>query len=164
MFRAVLFLALLLGSVAAFGAGDFGNIKTGNVEAGGSIALNVYRGNSSFSMSPSIEYFVEDHLSVGGQLVLLSSSDYNSFGFGPSATYYFLIQDRWAPFVNANIIFSHNNLGSDHSTDYEVGVGSRYFITPSVTFGPSLIYDLNTNASGSTNGYLTLLGSFAIFL
>lgn len=71
------------------------NILKGNMEVGGTIAIGSASGfsgmggaaaTSGFSVAPSFQYFIQDHLSVGGT-VNLSSYGNTYLSVGPAATY-----------------------------------------------------------------------------
>ena len=153
---------------------DFGNIHKGNLQTGGTINFSHgWQTGSSFlslQISSPTEYFLLDHLSLGGTVSYFHSGgpsyNYDSFGVGPSGTYYFWTQDHLAAYLGEE--FSYNKTsGSSIYTSYcfnsRTKLGVKYFLTPSVAIGPSIEY---THQFGRqeipTADSISLIGAFSI--
>lgn len=153
----------------------YANILAGDLKVGGGFDISYGdRQATTISLSPSVEYFVADHLSVGGGLTLSHVTSFRSttWSIGPTATYYFWSQDRIALFFSQGIFVSHSSEGTQDTVTYASStsqLGADYFIIPSVAFGPALqwrhAFSESTESAdiGSQNTY-SLIGRFAIHL
>jgi outer membrane protein len=123
---------LLAGAVALFGLsnaqmtkGDWvisGNTGVGfnSVDTKTKVSGQTYNGAkvSTFSVTPSIGYFVIDGLAVGIDLGFSSTTTkqegdkvkISSFAIMPTATYYFQTGSKFVPFLGAGIGYSTNKL------------------------------------------------------
>jgi len=172
---------LLAGAVALFGLsnaqmtkGDwvvsgntgfgFNNVTT-TVKAGGQSADGPKV--STFSITPSVGYFVIDKLAVGIDLGLTSATTKyegtkattTSFSVMPTATYYFANDSKFVPFLGAGIGYASvknkgemNVLGvsaSDETTTdglaWKVKGGVTYMATQSLGINLGVSYDQFSN-------------------
>jgi len=172
---------LLAGAVALFGLsnaqmtkGDwvvsgntgfgFNNVTT-TVKAGGESADGPKV--STFSITPSVGYFVIDKLAVGIDLGLTSATTKyegtkattTSFSVMPTATYYFANDSKFVPFLGAGIGYASvknkgemNVLGvsaSDETTTdglaWKVKGGVTYMATQSLGINLGVSYDQFSN-------------------
>ncbi len=145
------------------------NIRKGNVAVGGDLGASYSTfGGSAVYLNPSAEYFIADRLSVGGTLTSTLSENYQSYGIGPSATYYFWSQNKWAASTGLAIRYSNSSSEYDSSSSYWTGMaklGIGYFATPSVSFGPQLtIYRDIGDGDTSASTWSTLLFQFNVYL
>ena len=145
------------------------NIRKGNVAVGGDLGASYSTlGGSTVYLNPSAEYFIADRVSVGGTLTSTLSENYKSYGIGPSATYYFWNQNKWAASTGFAIRYSNSSSEYDRNSSYWTGVarfGAGYFATPSVSFGPQLtIYRDIGGGDASTSTWSTLLFQFNVYL
>jgi len=151
------------------------NIKSGNLAVGGSFGsgYSTYS-NVTFYLNPTLEYFVIDRLSLGGSIYYSNSSTYKSYGLGPSFSYYFWQQERWAAFFGGGAVYHDTFDGSYYSGYYnywtaQAKLGLNYFVYPTVAFGPFLSYghtfsNQNSDISVSDSNYGQLLFQFSVFL
>lgn len=151
------------------------NINQGNVQVGGSISFsNTWptRGDSVavFNTDIPVEYFFVDNFSLGGSFGLTHVSagnlDYTVFSVGPSATYYFLVQDRLTPYAGASLLYTHNDTDDgDNYLQPSAKFGVNYFITPSVAIGPSVRYTHTFRDDNRVdfNG-VSIFANFSIYL
>jgi hypothetical protein len=171
-------LLLLCSATGSFAESKYiGNIHQGDFYTGGSFSLS-YNKSSDFSQTtvsliPSLQYFVVDRLSVGGDFyVTHTSTDSGSttLGFGPAATYHFFADDKWSAYVGAGALYNKLSFNSSAFSDvnyFSVSgkLGLNYFFTPSVALGPELYYThtFNTDTYVGYNQYNLLIG-FGIYL
>ena len=154
------------------------NIKQGNVQVSGSFGA----GYSSYSratyyLNPTAEYFVANRFSIGGSIESSISSNYSSYGIGPSLSYYFWRSDKWAAVIGTGVLYNSTNGSTNYytySSTYQMEswsaigkLGLSYFINPSVSFGPIFSYQsvINRNPTevyGATTS--NLLFQLSIFL
>lgn len=131
------------------------NLGVGHWTAGGNfgISQSTYSGTYYF-FNPEAEYFVSERLSLGGMLSIGKGTGTWSLGLGPSFTYYFFKDDRWAASTGASVIYSKDSWENDGGGEGNVSVwrakakvGLDYFFTPSVSFGPRLQYSSSIGSS-----------------
>ncbi len=149
------------------------NILKSNIEVGGSFALG-YGSATGFgvTLNPAVEYFVMDKLSVGGTVNLYTSADYQTYGAGPSFTYYFMQKAQWAAFAGGSGLYNNNYASSYNAysnLSVTAKVGLNYFVDASVAFGPSLSYtEYSMRNSGGYDPYqssnISLLFHLSVFL
>ena len=131
---------------------QYAKINKGDMVIGGGFNFNSELGHSdntkSIVLYPSFEYFIFDHLSLGGS-VYLSHGDtswysYTRYGIGPSATYYFLQDKKWTSFISQNAILNKNfvsySSGGERSLVFKSSLGEKYFVTDAVALGVSAYY------------------------
>lgn len=153
------------------------NIKKGHIAVSGTfgIGYSVYTiGSSTYTSSqiyasPAAEYFVIDQLSIGGSITASFEMNYTYLAVGPSATYHFRSGDRWTIPVGA--AFGYSSTKDSRSSEVErigewnahFSVGTNYFLTPSVAFGPQFSFSYS---GGKFENYSNsgLRFQFAIFL
>jgi hypothetical protein len=146
------------------------NINQGNMELGGTIGASYSRiGGAYFETSPTIKYFIIKNLALGITGYWSSSGGTAYADLGPAVTYYFWRGEQWAAYVGEDALYniSQNTmyyLSGERRPAWQsrTSLGTNYFITPEVAFGPRLIY--TTNFTGSEEGFFTLLGSFSVYL
>jgi outer membrane protein W len=140
----------MLGGNASFSRSNFRNASPFNPSGGDVIS-------GSFNLRPSVAYFFIDNLAVGLTTELgRNTSRYEEIGnsertnrlsVGPMARYYFSF-GKWAVFPQVKYLSSfhygkHEVLNSTDnrlysyrtrlsSRDFELGIGTTYFITPRV--------------------------------
>jgi hypothetical protein len=164
----IIFMVL---AVIASGSAEAANINKGNFELGGSFSMfEEYMGSGedlldqvrSWPLNIDAQYFFFDHFSAGLET---SWWNYNSrFAIGPTATYYLPVSDRIAPFVMVSPFSYSWDLNASH---YSYGMlssgrlGTKFFLTDSVSIGPALEFQHNYEGDGNT---LRLLGMFSIHL
>jgi hypothetical protein len=70
-------------------------INHGDVMVGGSVGLSYSTySRLSLELTPALEYFIGDRLSIGGTAGIWLSESVRSYTLGPSATYYFWRADH----------------------------------------------------------------------
>ncbi|WP_418123967.1 outer membrane protein [Chryseobacterium sp. PTM-20240506] len=172
---------LLTGAIALFGLSNAQMTKgdwviSGNTGLGfNNITTTIKAGGqsidgpkvSTFSVSPSVGYFVIDKLAVGIDLGFMSAttkyqgikSKTNNFSVMPTATYYFVNDSKFVPFLGAGIGYSsvkntgEGNFGdgsvsSDTTTDglaWKVKGGVTYMATQSLGVNLGVSYDQFSN-------------------
>jgi hypothetical protein len=136
-------------------------VTQGHWKVGGSFGYSSY-GSSDWaaSISPSAEYFFIDRLSFGGGASgSWASQGYTSTALAPSLTYYFLVQNQFGYYLNQTVNFSSSNYGGNGQTYFGTTIGMNYFFTPSVAFGPSVLWTYGQNMTSS----ISVLGQFSVF-
>ncbi len=151
---ALLFLALT-GASIALGANE--NLSTTysptSLEAGkwrlGS-SFDVHGFGPWFRISPSIERFLTDDLSLGltGSMNLCPGC--STWSIGATATYYFWKSGRWAAYVGETLAFKHFGGGVDSLTSL-TKVGVEYFFSPKVSLSPYLQTEKAFNPAAITS-------------
>jgi hypothetical protein len=121
-------------------------IKKGNIGAGGSasIAYSTYS-NFIYNISPNLEYFLIDRLSLGGTANYTVTSGQKSLSLGPSFTYYFCQSGRWIPLTGLGLYYTDIFSSSYYSSDFnywngKAKLGINYFLTPSIAIGSVFEY------------------------
>jgi hypothetical protein len=150
---------------------ELGNIHKGNIAAEGSASISFYApsgraSSTAISVSPSLQYFVVDHLSIGGSLSYhhYSGSDgWTSWGIGPSITWHFWSTGHLSVFASEEI-FLNKGTNLNWYGSNTAGLGMNYFITPSVAIGPLLqtYYQFENSELPSAFG-TSLIGKFSIY-
>lgn len=148
------------------------NILSGNMEIGGGFSAHQFKNNNDshtqFSIYPQLEYFIFDHLSIGGSLSYFSNSQsqetVSGFGLGPSATYYFMELGNSALYVNQNISF-FKFADSPYEKSASTSMGSKFFILPQVAFGIALKHSFNLSEGNQSNNSTStsFQGSFSFY-
>ncbi|MGE3263077.1 MAG: hypothetical protein AB7K68_14950 [Bacteriovoracia bacterium] len=172
-----LFLLLL---IAVGGSAEGANINKGNWEASGSFDFshnfqadwdyNSYSnyGKNSLSLGGGAQYFLRDHFSVGLDASFFSAGRYTNGGsIGPVATYYFMTQERIAPYIQLSPLRVWKMEGTTNQNISLARVGTKFFFYDSVAFGPALQYQHTwprTNYSSTGKDMLSILGLFSIHL
>lgn len=117
------------------------NIMAGDIEINAFLALySTYTQGThytTFDLVFGSEYFVRDHLSLGGELSHLTTRGYTETRVGPAGKYYFFEQDRFSPFVGEAVLYNHTSVGADYWTN-KTTFGFKYFILPSLAAVSSL--------------------------
>lgn len=159
--------ALLLVSALISAHASAANIQKGNIEIDGSASLSRAYRHTSFTLNPSAQYFLADHLSLGADtFVNTYTGSPASYGIGPVGTLYFAVSDTVAPFFSLTPIFwSYNSWsGTYYSSTAKLGV--KFFLTESVAFGPLVRFTHNYAthywSDSSNNG--ALMAVFSIHL
>jgi outer membrane protein len=176
---------LLAGAVAFFGLSNAQMTKgdwviSGNTGAGFNNVTTTIKANgesvdgpkvSTFSVTPSVGYFVIDKLAVGIDLGFLTAttkyeglkSTTTSFSVMPTATYYFTNSSKLVPFLGAGIGYaSAKNKGeadfmgiSDETTTdglaWKVKGGVTYMVTQSLGINLGVSYDQFSNKETYNN-------------
>ncbi len=152
------------------------NIQQGNMQIGGGFWWEQNsEGRSterSYSIYPSVEYFVLDNLSLGGTLTY-SYGEYITSGIGPSLSYYFFKDGKIAAHLSQVLSFTKYS-GMDgliNEAKVNVGttsVGVKYFAAPQVAFGVALAnnYEIGSQPQGvEVTGVekTSLAGSFSFY-
>ena len=125
---------------------EFGNINKGNIQADGAASVSNYAPTGQTSsfivvVSPSVQYFVMNRVSIGGSLYFQhysSGASWNALGIGPSATWHFWSEGHLSASVSDGLTVNENT-NSRWYLNNSTGLGLNYFITPSVAIGPALV-------------------------
>lgn len=154
---------------------ELANINRHNMEVGGTFGAGYssYSGGT-FNLNPTIEYFVSTHFSIGGTVNFSNSDLFYTLGVGPSASYYFWQNQKWAAKVGLGLSYMTSESDDSSESALRTSVSGRgklginYFINPAVSFGPEYTYaktlDRNYKGLGDTVGYSTLLFQLSVFL
>lgn len=129
---------------------------------GGSAGLSSHKAGESnrstyMHMSPSIQYFVQPGLAIGGTLSLAHArydgGSISSYGAGPTVSYYFGDgAQTLRPFLSGRTIYAGVSGDSDHALTYGGKLGVLYLFTRSVGLDASLFYDAwSRRGSGFTS-------------
>jgi hypothetical protein len=154
---AFLFSALALAEESAVesdvGANKYITKGHWTISGGASLSYNTGGSGANLAIYPSAQYFVMDHLSVGGEAFVGLNSSYNTFGLGPAMTYYFGESERAVWFVSQAILYNryHYDAGSLNYTETNwsshTSLGMNYFLTPSVAVGPRAVFNWNSRGA-----------------
>ena len=130
-------------------------LTQGMFELGGSASF----GHSSTTggllyASPRFQYFVTNDISIGATAQLLLSEDYQAYGLGPSASYYFWKRGRWASFLGQSIIYNwsqHEFWEDESGVDGNTRLGISYFFNENISIGANygVTYSLHDSDSES---------------
>jgi len=145
------------------------NIKEGNMQIGGGFGWANYKSNSTsnstFQLNPQMEYFLIDHLSLGGTLSYINQSgdySFSAYGIGPSASYYFFEQGPIAAYAAQAVSFYKYSDVEKNFTNGKTSLGMKYFVVPQVAFGVALSADYGIGSDNSTNT-TSLGGNFSFY-
>ena len=154
-----LFLAVI------FASASYAQTEKGNWFAGSDLGLSYTsetttpkydgtKGNktteSTFKITPNVNYFVIDNLAVGLGLEYSTtkkeSSDENKFAIAPNATYFFPLSANLAPFVGAKVGYAMASAGSSDASKYNGLVfggkaGIAYFVNQGAAITGYVGYD-----------------------
>ena len=108
----------------------------------------------TLSVSPQVEYFVHDGISVGGTFGFATATTAigsTSLSVGPSATWHFWSEDKLSAYGGTSLIFSNLTgvAGSDVGTSLDVNGGVNYNFAPWFGVGPRVNYSLVSSAAGT---------------
>lgn len=144
------------------------NIRRGNISLGGSITLDQVLESSTnavstFNTSLALQYFVIDHLGIGGAFSYNHASNTRDNSLlGPVLSYFFWEQRNLAAYVGASY-----SLGLTNATvtgRFNATIGANYFITPAVAVGPWLSFRHIIGRRGPTYDRILFGADFAIYL
>jgi len=117
----------------------------------------------ALDVSPQIEYFVRDQISVGGTLAfnsMIGTFSSANFALGPSATWHFWTEEKLSAYGGTSLIFSNlSQLGGNGiGTSLNLNGGVNYNFAPWFGVGPRVNYTLIGNgvASNALNANLNL--------
>jgi hypothetical protein len=72
------------------------------------------------TLAPAVDYFVADHVSIGGQVVIVYArtgpAKLTAFGLGPRVGYEFAVSDRVSFWPKVSIVYTTANVDSGAST------------------------------------------------
>jgi hypothetical protein len=154
------------------------NLNAGNFNVGMSASLHAESfGNnqSQFGVSGALalQYFVVDHLSLGGIFQGSRTSvdtagqtqSTNSIAFGPELTWYLWTYGRFTFYVEPELFLELRPDGLPTTFGAAGVVGGSWFFTPSVAFGPSVRYfhRFGNGAEPDSDQFLLFLG-FNLYL
>ncbi len=125
---------------------------------GGSFNIST-SGSFQFSVTPSMSYFVSDHLSLDG-LGVIGYSEVVYGATGGGASYYYPLGDRLAPFVSQSFTA---NIGSDINTTGSSGLGAVCFIAPRVALRGTAQISYAMDPTPKSVRF-SVLGGFVIYL
>lgn len=156
---------LFLFAAVIFASASYAQTEKGNWFAGSDLGLSYTsetttpkydgtKGNktteSTFKITPNVNYFVIDNLAVGLGLEYSTtkkeSSDENKFAIAPNATYFFPLSANLAPFVGAKVGYAMASAGSSDASKYNGLVfggkaGIAYFVNQGAAITGYVGYD-----------------------
>jgi hypothetical protein len=150
--KRILFIMMLFVSSSIFSQQG---LMKGSYTVGGNISYTSMsmedesNNRNFFVFAPTLGYFFVNHLYLGLGLTYIyqSHGDFsnNTFGFGPSARYYFTL-GKFNPFIGCN--YSYNKIidSDDRTTTSKTFVasgGSLYFVTECFAMQVSVNYSFN---------------------
>lgn len=143
-----------------------GYLEKGKMTAGGAASLvnsgSSYSNNNSTNLSLSGGYFIIDNLSIDA-IVQVSGREKFGASLGLGGTYYFLVQEKWAPFVSLNYLNITPEGGGSSINIYNESVGISYFVLTHVALQLSL-RAYQTDSSGDFRKISEgLYGGYAIY-
>jgi hypothetical protein len=131
-----------------------GSISFGTTSVGGNSA-------SSFTLAPSVEYFVSDNLSVGGALTFASNVGSSSWNLGLGASYYMPLAKSLYFSVGGTINFGSVNGGTLFGLS--VVPALNYYLTEHFSFSfalGGLTVQSTSNGGTSTTTFGLAVSSF----
>ena len=145
--------------------------KEGDMFIEGGISFTTTDGGDSFSINPKFGYFLSDKLAVGGDIDWsqtrqdINDAEYNTFGIGGFARYYFLETDhkRFKAYTDVGLGYSHATEEYDeidgtriddtsNGIKANVTIGLNYFITNQIAATFVLADILTYNNTSPENG------------
>lgn len=156
---------LFLFAAVIFASASYAQTEKGNWFAGSDLGLSYTsetttpkydgtKGNktteSTFKITPNVNYFVIDNLAVGLGLEYSTtkkeSSDENKFAIAPNATYFFPLSANLAPFVGAKVGYAMASAGSsdankDNGLVFGGKAGIAYFVNQGAAITGYVGYD-----------------------
>ena len=156
---------LFLFAAVIFASASYAQTEKGNWFAGSDLGLSYSsetntpkydgtKGNktteSTFKITPNVNYFVIDNLAVGLGLEYSTtkkeSSDENKFAIAPNATYFFPLSANLAPFVGAKVGYAMASAGSsdankDNGLVFGGKAGIAYFVNQGAAITGYVGYD-----------------------
>jgi hypothetical protein len=154
------------------------NLNAGNFQIGMNAALHADsfgNGQSQFSVSGDLglQYFVVDHLSLGGIVqgsrtsvsVAGQTQSTNSFAIGPELTWYLWTYGRFTFYVEPELFLELRPDGPPTTFGAAGAAGGYWFFTPSVAFGPGVRYfhRFGNGAEPDSDQFLLYL-AFSLYL
>lgn len=141
-------------------------LKAGRLQLGGGFGWSQIRDSSFHYISPSVQYFVTDSLSLGATLSYSSSDDgFSSTRLGPALNYYFYSKNQMAFYLGQEISLSkYSGMESnDLSQSGVTSLGTRIFLNENVAFGISLNRSYSLVNDEDFSDSTSLGGNFSIF-
>ena len=158
---------LFLFAAVIFASASYAQTEKGNWFAGSDLGLSYTsetttpkydgtKGNktteSTFKITPNVNYFVIDNLAVGLGLEYINSKakgasdSENMFTIAPNATYFFPLSANLAPFVGAKVGYAMASAGSSDASKYNGLVfggkaGIAYFVNQGAAITGYVGYD-----------------------
>ncbi len=171
---------VLIGVIFIFSTKSMAQYASGNLLLGGTLSFLNTRNYSSFSILPSVGYFLSDHIAVGGTLGFSSSKEVDGlntfkdrdFYFGPFARFYKSLSEdkKFNFFIQTTLLFDSNKStvtssgfkaeGTALVTNLNIGPGFAYY--PGKKFGMEiklngLTYSKSKNSDSVTSFELSSL-------
>ena len=161
------------------GGGSF-SFSTGTSKSDGGFFDNTKYSQTSFGVTPTVQYYVADNLGIGGNLSLgLSSTKNNdvdyfvsstSITFGPVIRYYI----SEGPFFQGSIGFGFSKLrvesgGNNSESKYDaiegdVAFGYSVKVTDSILFDPTVGYEFQKADGSSDYSGFSIRAGFTMIL
>ena len=146
--KKVILVATIL--VAGFTSAN-AQTEKGTVLLGGNISFQTSDGESVFSASPNVGFFVANNIAVGGRFSIATTDGYTAWAVGPFVRGYFAGSDKGKFFAEGS-----GNVGGATETDTEVGFGAgagyALFLNKSI----ALEFGANYNKFGDAEGIFGL--------
>lgn len=140
--KRLLILLLLVSCESLFAEEFVPNLKQGNIFLATGSNYYVHETKTyeredikdSSEFNVRLEYFIQDGVSVGG-LTSINTTPY--YEFGGSASFFFLIMERSAVYIQPEFITERWEKYETTTFEMATRVGYNYFLIPSVSIGPS---------------------------
>lgn len=140
-------------------------LKKGSITAGGQTALvnsgSKYSEDNSFSLSAQGGYFIMDELSIDGALSITGSTKWN-FGQGIGVSKYFLVQEKWAPYVSI-AYFNFQPAEGSSVNQYRASIGAVYFVLTHVAVTLSFATNHSDSRGSVERNSDGLYGGYSIY-
>ena len=131
--------------------------ERGTLLLGGDISYQSSDGNSLFTASPNIGFFIARNFAIGGQFVLFSQEGYTSWAIGPFVRGYFAGSDKGKFYGQFGV-----NVGGASNSDTQLGFGIAggyaIFLNRSIAIDLGVSY----NKTGDSNGIFGIGAGFQI--
>jgi hypothetical protein len=139
-------------------------LKADQFEIGGGFSFATQGGSSTYTLSPSLGYFITDNISVGSSVSLRFANSDLTGDVSASGSYYFMTAENYSPFATQS--FGTTFGETTNSVVGATGLGVSYFITQHIGFNTTatLSYNLNNLSSFANNVSFGIVGAFAIYL
>jgi hypothetical protein len=122
---------------------------------------------TTFTLKPALDYFVIEHLSIGGAVELDFASggpgnpDSTTFGIAPEVGYEFALSDTWSFWPQVSLPMSFPSRGNATLTLF---ISAPFLVHPAEHFffgiGPGFSQDLTSNPTTSITGGFLIGGYF----
>lgn len=119
----------------------------GTTLLGGDISFQTSNGNSVFTATPRVGYFIVNNFALGGEFNLLTSEGFTSWALGPFIRGYFggTPRDKFYGQFGLNV---GGATGTNTQLGFGIGAGYAIFLNQSIAIDLGLSYNKTGDAEG----------------